>query len=92
MNARRFISIVFLATLALGLTACGHDEPELAEANLKPLSVEVAEVERITEAHPIEVRGVVQPAGEAGQALLGGRESGQKSKQLRDRCRQAWGA
>lgn len=62
MNTRRFISIVFLATLALGLTACGHDEPKLAEANLKPLSVEVAEVERITEAHPIEVRGVVQPA------------------------------
>jgi RND family efflux transporter MFP subunit len=61
MNARRFISKVFLATLAIGLTACGHDEPELAKANLKPLSVEVAEVERITEAHPIEVRGVVQP-------------------------------
>ena len=32
MNARRFISIVFLATLAVGLTACGHDEPELAKA------------------------------------------------------------
>lgn len=61
MKARRFISIVFLATLALGLTACGHDEPKLAEADLKPLSVEVAEVERITEAHPVEVRGVVQP-------------------------------
>ena len=62
MKTRRFISIVFLATLALGLTACGHDEPKLAEADLKPLSVEVAEVELITEAHPIEVRGVVQPA------------------------------
>jgi RND family efflux transporter MFP subunit len=62
MKARRFISIVFLATAALGLTACGHEEPKLAEANLKPLSVEVAEVERITEAHPIEVRGIVHPA------------------------------
>ena len=62
MKTRRFISIVFLAILALGLTACGHDEPKLAEADLKPLSVEVAEVELITEAHPIEVRGVVQPA------------------------------
>ena len=65
MKARRFISIVFLATVALGLTACGHDEPELAEADLKPLSVEVAEVERVTEAHPIDVRGVVQPARQA---------------------------
>jgi RND family efflux transporter MFP subunit len=62
MKARRFISIVFLATVAFGLTACGHDEPKLAEANLMPLSIEVAEVERITEAHPIEVRGIVQPA------------------------------
>lgn len=62
MKARRFISIIFLATLATGLTACGHDEPKLAEADLQPLSVEVAEVERVTEAHPIEVRGVVHPA------------------------------
>jgi len=65
MKARRFISIVFLTTLAIGLTACGHDEPELAEANLNPLSVEVVEAERITEAHPIEVRGVVHPARQA---------------------------
>ena len=62
MKARRFISIVFLATVAFGLTACGHEEPKLAKANLKPLSVKVAEVERITEAHPIEVRGIVHPA------------------------------
>ena len=62
MKASRFISIVFLATLAIGLTACGHDEPKLADANLKPLSVEIAEVERITEAHLIEVRGVVHPS------------------------------
>lgn len=62
MKARRFFSIVTLAVAALGLTACGHDEPKLAEAVLKALSVEVAEVEQITEANPIEVRGVVQPA------------------------------
>ena len=62
MKTRRFISIVSLTTLALGLTACGHDEPKLADADLKPLNVEVTEVERITEAQPIEVRGVVQPA------------------------------
>ena len=65
MKARRFISILFLAIVAFGLTACGHEEPELATADLKPLSVAVAEVERITEAHPIEVRGVVHPARQA---------------------------
>ena len=62
MKSRRFIFIVFLAIAAFGLTACSHDEPKTAEANLKPLSVEVAEVDRVTEAHPIEVRGVVHPA------------------------------
>jgi RND family efflux transporter MFP subunit len=65
MNARRFLSIVFTVIVALGLTACGHDEPKTAKADLKPLSVEVAEVELITEAHPIEVRGVVHPARKA---------------------------
>jgi RND family efflux transporter MFP subunit len=65
MKARRIFSIVTLAVAALTLTACGHDEPKTAEADLKPLSVEVAEVERITEAHPIDVRGVVQPARQA---------------------------
>ena len=62
MKSRRFIFIVFLAIAALGMTACGHDEPKTGEANLKPLSVEVVEVERVTEARPIEVRGVVHPA------------------------------
>ena len=65
MKARRHISIIFLAIVALGLTACGHDQPKLAEADLKPLSVMVGEVERITEAHPIDVRGVVEPARQA---------------------------
>jgi RND family efflux transporter MFP subunit len=65
MKARRYFSIVTLAIAALGLTACGHDEPKLAAADLKPLNVEVAEVEQITEAHPIEVRGIVQPARQA---------------------------
>ena len=65
MKARRIFSIVTLAVAALGLAACGHDQPETAHADLKPLSVEVAEVERITEAKPIEVRGVVQPARQA---------------------------
>jgi RND family efflux transporter MFP subunit len=65
MKARRFFSIITVAVSALGPTACGHDRPSLAEANLQPLSVEVAEVERITEAKAIQVRGVVQPARQA---------------------------
>jgi RND family efflux transporter MFP subunit len=65
MKARRFFSLVTLAVAALALTACGHDEPELVKADLQPLNVEVAEVERITEAKPIDVRGVVQPARQA---------------------------
>jgi RND family efflux transporter MFP subunit len=65
MKARRFIPIIFPTVVVLGLTACGHDEPKLAEADLKPLNVEVAEVERITEAHPIDVRGIVHPARQA---------------------------
>jgi RND family efflux transporter MFP subunit len=65
MKARRTLSIVFLAATTLGLTACGHDEPTLAGVDLEPLSVKVTEVERITEAHPIEVRGTVQPARQA---------------------------
>jgi len=65
MKARRTFSILFTATAALVLTACGHDEPKLAEADLQPLGVEVVEVEWITEAKPIEVRGVVHPARQA---------------------------
>jgi len=65
MKARRTFSILFTATAALGLTACGHDEPKLAEAHLQPLGVKVVEVERITEVKPIEVRGVVHPARQA---------------------------
>jgi len=65
MKARRFFSIVSLIVASLGLTACGHDEAKLAEANLQPLSVEVTAVEQITQAKPIEVRGVVHPVREA---------------------------
>ena len=65
MIARRFTPIVFLALTALGLTACGHEEPKTAMADLQPLSVEVSEVELLTQAHPIEVRGVVHPARQA---------------------------
>jgi RND family efflux transporter MFP subunit len=65
MKAQRFLWLVFTAVAALGLSACGHDEPMRADADLQPLNVDVAEVEWLTEAHPIEVRGVVQPARQA---------------------------
>jgi RND family efflux transporter MFP subunit len=65
MNARRILSTLSLTAAAVALTACGHDEPKTAEANLQPLSVEVAEVERIAEVKGIEVRGVVRPARQA---------------------------
>jgi RND family efflux transporter MFP subunit len=65
MKARSSLPIVFPALATLSLIACGHDGPTLAGVDLQPLSVEVAEVERITDAHPIEVRGTVQPARQA---------------------------
>ena len=66
MNARNLTAIALAPIAAiLFTTACGHEEPKLATADLKPLSVAVTEVERITEAHPIEVRGVVHPARQA---------------------------
>lgn len=65
MKARRSLSIVILVIAAVGFNACGHDQPKLSETALEPLAVEVAEVATITEAHPIEVRGIVQPARQA---------------------------
>ena len=65
MNSRRIFSIVVGTVAAFGLTACGHHEPETATADLDPLAVEVATVERVTESKPIELRGVVQPARQA---------------------------
>jgi RND family efflux transporter MFP subunit len=65
MKARRIFSTLSLTAVVVSWTACGHDEPRTAEADLEPLSVEVAEVERITEGTGIEVRGVVRSARQA---------------------------
>jgi RND family efflux transporter MFP subunit len=65
MNARRIFSTLSLTSVVVAMTACGHDEPKVASADLQPLSVEVAEVERITKGKGIEVRGVVRPARQA---------------------------
>ena len=65
MKARMIFSTLSLAAAVIALTACGHDEPKTAEADLQPLSVEVAEVERITDRKGIDVRGVVRPARKA---------------------------
>lgn len=53
---------IFVMALASG---CGHDQPTLSEADLQPLTVDVAEVELVSESKPIEVRGTVRPAREA---------------------------
>ena len=65
MNSRRIFSIVVVSVAALALTACGHDEPKTAIADLDPLAVEVATVKRFTESKPIELRGVIRPARQA---------------------------
>jgi RND family efflux transporter MFP subunit len=63
MNARiRFLAILVPIT-ALTLSAgCGHDAPHGAAGNLEAIAVTTSEVEIVTEAKPIEVRGIIQPA------------------------------
>lgn len=66
MNSRRKV-LTFLVPIIVMATAsgCGHDEPTLAEADLAPLTVETSEVSLVSDAQPIEVRGVVRPARQA---------------------------
>ena len=65
MKARTLVTIVPLALAALGMAACGHEEPKTAEAELEALTVTTAEVALMTASKPIEVRGVVQPSRQA---------------------------
>jgi len=64
IRTRSFTALIPIAAIALS-TACGHEEPQLVEADLKPVSVEVAEVESVSLAKPIDVRGIVQPTRQA---------------------------
>jgi RND family efflux transporter MFP subunit len=61
---RSLAALISITALILS-AACGHDEPQRAEANLKPANVEVVDVESVREAKSIDVRGVVQPARQA---------------------------
>ena len=57
------LAIVFAASMTV--LACGSHEADLAEADLTPISVTLASVERSTDAKAIEVRGTVQPTRHA---------------------------
>jgi RND family efflux transporter MFP subunit len=61
----RFLAALIPITALTISTACGHDEPQRTEANMKPITVEIVDVESIREAKSIDVRGVVQPARQA---------------------------
>jgi RND family efflux transporter MFP subunit len=65
MITRRFVPIVVLIASTLAIAACGSHEAELAEADLTPVAVTLAAVERSTDATSIEVRGTVQPTRQA---------------------------
>jgi len=61
-HTTRAISTVLAVTL---LAACGHEEADLAPADLAPLKARVTPVQVVAEGKPISVYGVVQPTREA---------------------------
>lgn len=66
MNPRKQITVALVSASVLVLAAgCGHEDPKTADMNLQPLEVATASVEVITDAEPIEVRGVVEAAQQA---------------------------
>ncbi len=67
MNARMTRPFALVAAIAasVAVTACGSHDAELASADLTPVSVTLATVERSTDATTIEVRGIVKPTREA---------------------------
>lgn len=65
MNTRNTFATVSLFAFFLTLVACGSHDAERAEAELAPVAVSLATVERSTEVRNIEVRGIVQPARQA---------------------------
>lgn len=65
MNTRRILTTVALIAAVLTMTACGSHEAEFAEAELAPVTVSIATVERSADARTIEVRGIVQPTRQA---------------------------
>jgi RND family efflux transporter MFP subunit len=65
MNTRTTTAAATALALTITLAACGSHDAELAEAELAPVRVSLATVERSTEIQTIEVRGIVQPARQA---------------------------
>jgi len=67
MNARmtRPFALVTAVAASVAVMACGSHDAELADADLTPVSVTIATVERSTDTTAIEVRGTVKPAREA---------------------------
>ena len=64
VRSRSLTALIPIAALAFS-TACGHDEPHVVVADLEPVTVKVVDVERVTQAKPIDVRGIVQPTRQA---------------------------
>ncbi|MCU0305897.1 MAG: efflux RND transporter periplasmic adaptor subunit [Thermoanaerobaculales bacterium] len=54
-----------LVVALVAVVGCGPHDAELAEADLAPVRVRLATVERFTEPEAIEVRGTVQPTQQA---------------------------
>ncbi len=61
----RPITVVALVAASVAVIACGSHDAELAQADLTPVSVTTAAVERNAEVNAIEVRGTVQPTRQA---------------------------
>lgn len=74
MNARnrRFAILVPIVAMTMSY-GCGHDEPHHAVGQLETIAVQTAEVEVMSEAKSIDVRGIVQPGR---QAMISSRAMG----------------
>ena len=64
IRTRSLAALIPIAALAIS-TACGHEEPQRIEADLKPVNVEVVDVESVSQAKSIDVRGIVHPTRQA---------------------------
>jgi RND family efflux transporter MFP subunit len=74
MNARNRSLVILVSLTVMAFSAgCGHDAPHGTAGNLEPIAVTTTEVEVVTEARPIEVRGIVQPAR---QSMISSRAMG----------------
>lgn len=66
MNPRKIYPVALVSMVALAsAVGCGHDEAMSSKMDLEPLTVSTVEVDLVSDARPIEVRGVVQAARRA---------------------------